>query len=64
MSSPATTCISFQPTDTAVKDKRQTNLTSVGKKQNKTTATKEPLSFVNMNTETETTKDNVIDVML
>lgn len=31
MSSPANTSISFQPTDTAVNDKRQTNLTSVGK---------------------------------
>lgn len=35
MSSPAKTSISFQLTDTAVKDKRQTNLTSVEKKNNK-----------------------------
>lgn len=32
MSSPANTSISFQPTDAAEKDKRQTNLTSVGGK--------------------------------
>lgn len=63
MSSPATTSISFQTTDNAVKDKRQTNLTSVGKNKTKQQQQKNP-SFVNMNTEIETTKDNVIDVML
>lgn len=60
MSSPATTRISFQPTETAMKDKRQTNLTSVGKtKQNNNQ--KELLSFVNMNTKIKTTKDNATD---
>lgn len=55
MSSPANTSISFQPTDTAGKDKRQTNLTSVGKN---------PLSFVNTNMNIKATKDNVTDARL
>lgn len=55
MSSSANTSIYFQPTDTTVKDKRQTNTTSVEE---------ENLSFVNMNVKIKTTKDNGIDVML
>lgn len=60
MSSPATTRISFRPTDAAMKDKRQTNLTSVGKTKQDNNK-KEPLSFVNMNTTIKTTKDNATD---
>ena len=65
MSSPAKTSISFQLTDTAVKDKRQTNLTSVEKKNQKTNKQKKQLlSFVNMNIKIKTTVDDVTDVLL